>query len=813
MKELNIKKISIFTLLAVLLLFPIEIQAQQSYNIRSAMEEIKEKYNVHFIYDSSLETRLSKTIQQPKLGNKLEHSLEYIFKESGINWERRGKKYIVLTFPEARRIVELEQEPMQDTLSASVITSDKYLQKLRSTSTGIEKIDGSAFNKGFAVLSSPDVIKTIQALPGVASGTELLSGLYVHGGTGYDNLYLLDGIPLYQVNHLAGLFSSFNTDVIDNVDFYKSGFPARFGGRMSSIVDATTKDGDMKDYHGTFSIGLLDGRAQFEGPIIKDKTSFNVAMRRSWIDVFSTPVLAIVNSTMDDNTNLHYSLVDFNAKITHLFSPQNKLTVSAYHGRDRLTFGYDYVGQYEDGKLIPGGEKLTDSDGLGLDWGNTLTSIRWENKISDVLSSDIKAYYSRYASGSDYFSYWWEHEGEGVFNKEGSIEHGGSRIHDIAAKADFKWSPSTKHEVRFGTSYECHIFKGFRSHEEFISLSANENKTLTSEGDTESNGHEMGVYMEDDISVAQWLKARVGLRYVMFAVQGKTYHRLEPRAALNFILHKNVSMKLSYTEMNQYIHNISTSYLDLPTNMWMPSTAKVAPMHSRQIAAGVYSLLPEGFIFDIEGYFKTMEHLREYNGYSMLHPPLEEWENEYPEGQGLSYGAELTLGYNTEKLNISAAYTLSWTKRKFEDIYPDWYLNWNDNRHKLTLSAVWKISDKIDLYSAWNYKSGNHISVDAYENDFNHVISDAFPFKGFGSLVSTPYNLVLPSYHRLDLGANFRKTTKRGNESIWNVSVYNAYCRINPMFADIKTDENGDTYGVATGMIPIIPSFSYTLKF
>ena len=186
MKELNIKKISIFTLLAVLLLFPIEIQAQQSYNIRSAMEEIKEKYNVNFIYDSSLETRLSKTIQQPKPGNKLEHSLEYIFKESGIKWERRGKEYIVLTLPEARRIVELEQEPMQDTLSASVITSDKYLQKLRSTSTGIEKIDGSAFNKGFAVLSSPDVIKTIQALPGVASGTELLSGMYVHGGTGTD---------------------------------------------------------------------------------------------------------------------------------------------------------------------------------------------------------------------------------------------------------------------------------------------------------------------------------------------------------------------------------------------------------------------------------------------------------------------------------------------------------------------------------------------------------------------------------------------------------------------------------------------------
>lgn len=807
-------KTEITTILLILLAaFPLCSYAQERQELKTVLDEVGERYEVHFIYDSDIDKYFRNGVLTPRKGMSLEKAMNHMLKDTGLTWRMDDEAHVVISRPKAPVEIEAEPEGMKDTLDASRITSEKYIRKLRARSTGLEKIDGSSFNRGFAVLSSPDVIKTLQTLPGVSSGTELLSGMYVHGGTGYDNLYLLDGVPMYQVSHLAGLFSSFNTDIIDNVDFYKSGFPARYGGRMSSIVDVSTKDGDMHEYHGVFSIGLLDGRLQFEGPIIKGKTSFNLAMRRSWIDVLSTPVLAIVNSTMDDNTNLHYSFGDFNAKITHLFAPENKLTLSAYHGRDRLTFGFDYVGQYDNGVLIPGSEDLNDSDGLGLDWGNTLASLRWENRISDVLTSDLKAYYSRYASGTDYFSYWWNHEGEGVFHKEGALEDGGSRIHDIAAKADFGWRPSDAHDVRFGASYEYHIYKGFRSHEEYIHISSGNDKTMTSSEETGSEGHEMAVYMEDDISLGKWMKAGLGLRYVMFAVEGKTYHRAEPRAALDFTLHRNVSMKLSYTEMNQYVHTLATSNLDLPTSIMLPSTSKAAPMLSRQVAAGVYTLLPAGFTFDLEGYFKTMDHLREYGGYSMLYPPLEDWEKEFPEGKGLSYGAELTLGYNTDKVNASAAYTLSWTKRKFEDLYPDWFLNWNDNRHKLTLSAVWKITDRIGVYGAWNYKSGNRISVDAYESEFNHLITYEFPFRGFGSLGGTPYNLVLPSYHRLDIGANFRKTTKRGNESIWNVSIYNVYCRMNPMSAYITTDEDGNTYGAATGLIPIIPSFSYTLKF
>lgn len=807
MKNNNLTKALILILLTCL---PICLQAQKKESIKEMMQNIKDRHNVSFIYDSSLETALESKVKPLKNDMNLEQTLEHLLKSTGLIWEMTDPRHIVIRRQQAEKVIEWEPTEMHDTLDPSKVTSGKYLQKLRSSSTGLEKIDGASFNKGFAVLSSPDVIKTLQTLPGVAMGTELLSGMYVHGGTGYDNLYLLDGIPLHQVSHLAGLFSSFNADIIDNVDFYKSGFPARFGGRMSSIVDVSTRDGDMHEYHGTFSIGLLDGRLQYEGPVIKGKSSFNVAMRRSWIDVLSVPVLAIVNSTMEDNTHLHYAFGDFNAKITHLFAPENRLTASVYHGRDRFKFGFDYAGGiYYDGELISGSENLVDGDGLGLEWGNMLASVRWQNRLKDNLTSDIKAYYSGYGNGVEYYSYYWKHDGGSDFHKEGSSEDNNTRIHDVAADADFDWTPSHTHDIRFGASYQYHIYNGLRTHEEYLHQDLN--NMITKEEDFAINSHEASLYIEDNISIKDWFKAGLGLRYAIFSTTGKTYHRIEPRAMLNFIPHKNVSMKVSYTEMNQYIHNLATSNMDLPTNIMIPSTLSIAPMLSRQAAAGIYTLLPGGFTFEVEGYYKTMDHLREYNGYSMLYPPLEKWDESYPEGKGLSYGAEASLGYNTENVNISAAYTLSCTKRKFEEIWPEWYYNWNDNRHKLTISGTYKFSERFDIYAAWNFHSGNRISVKEYKVDY--FISNSYPLFDYTNITGTPYNIVMPSYHRLDLGMNLRKTTKRGNESIWNISIYNAYCRMNPMRAEIKTEKNGDTYGVATGMIPIIPSFSYTLKF
>ncbi len=785
-------------------------QAQQKTTVREMMEEVSGHFDVRFIYDSSLSLD-SPYEGRPLRFRSLEKSLESLFSGTGIEWTIEDNGHIVLNAP--RKPVQIaaaaELKEMSDTLDASRVISDRHTQKVRSARTGLEKLDGKAFNKGFAVLSSPDVIKTLQTLPGVASGTELLSGMYVHGGIGSDNLFLLDGVPLYQVSHLAGLFSSFNTDIIDNVDFYKSGFPARYGSRMSSIVDVSTKDGDMQEYHGLFSIGLLDGRLQFEGPIVKGRTSFNVAMRRSWIDVLSVPALAIVNGTMRDKTRLHYAFGDFNAKVTHLFAPDNKLTAAFYYGKDSFNFGFDYVGQYKDGELIPGGEDLTDSDGIELKWGNILASLRWQNRLTDQLTSDINAYYTQFSTGTEYHSYWWEHQGEERFTLEGAKENGRSGISDIALKAGFRWQPSPVHDVRFGAAYEHHLYKGRRMHEEMVAQEEGKGEVLEKRDSISSVSDEISVYAEDDISFGEKLKANLGLRYVIFATDGKAYHRLEPRVTLSWMFHRKASAKLSYTEMNQYAHNLTTSNVDLPTSIWLPSTKDIEPLHSKQVAAGIYNTLPAGFSLDVEGWFKTMDHIRDYSGHSMLFPPFSMWEEFYPEGRGISYGAELALGYSTEKTDISLAYTLSWTKRRFDNLQADWFLNWNDNRHKLTISAVHKFSERFEIYGSWNFRSGNRISVPSYELD-NYF---DYPFKGYPTLMGAPYNVQIPPYHRLDIGMNFRKTTKRGNESIWNLSLYNVYCRMNPMLAEIRTEKNGTAYGVATGVIPIIPSFSYTLKF
>ena len=267
--------------------------------------------------------------------------------------------------------------------------------------------------------------------------------------------------------------------------------------------------------------------------------------------------------------------------------------------------------------------------------------------------------------------------------------------------------------------------------------------------------------------------------------------------------------------MVQNDHQIASNYLQLPTNFWMPSTDKIAPSRSRQVSAGVYSYLPHNIRFSAEGYYKTMDNLLEFRGKWGFYPPVHLWEETMITGKGRSWGLETELEWADEKTFLAAYYTLSWSQRYFEEFYPEWYSDRNENRHKLTLTATRKLGKKCEVYGSWNYHSGGYITAEAHTlaPDEIGIWPDTF--------YSMPNNLRLPDYHRLDVGFNFRKTTKRGNESVWNLSVYNAYCRVNPLLAYIGSDYNftqdnlyGFEYiGEAFGLVPILPSFSYTLKF
>lgn len=863
-------KLMIFILFACTYL-PLNAQTKTVSTVREQMELVQKLHHVNFVYDSSLNLDI---VYQGRsiIKLNLEASLQELFGTTDIKWELRNK-YVLLKkrskFTISGYVLQKNGEPLinatiRDVESKIGTLSNEYgffsltllegKHTLRITYIGFgEKVESVDLNRNillkvylkedysldevlvvgdlnspinttqtgkvsfnahdlrteYALFSSPDVIKTLQSLPGVASGTEMLSGLYVHGGNNDENLFLLDGTPLYQVSHLGGLFSAFNTDIIKNIDFYKSGFPARYGGRLSSVVDVRTNDGDLKEYHGTFSMGLLDGRIQYEGPIIKNRTSFNIAMRRSWLEAFSAPAFYFRNkSNSDDKITGKYAFHDINAKLTHYFSDISKVYISFYTGNDMLKINNKQIfNDYTEDS----DEELYRTN-FNLQWGNATTAIHWNYRLSPKLFVNITGVYSRSRSSFDY-------KKEEQFLNEGEVmrltsveRYNRSIIDDAGYRLEFDYRPGASQHIRMGSNY---LFHAFHPQSRILNeYSGNEMQvdTLRNSSYHFYRGHEFTLFAEDDIALGREWRLNIGIHYTMFKVTDKTYHDVEPRAAIRYLLNEHTALKLSYTEMSQFMHLLSSTYLNFPTDYWVPSTSNIHPMRSRQFAAGLYMRLPYQVNLSVEGFYKTMNHILEYDGKNQLAPSVENWEADVKRGKGRAYGVELALSRHVLKTSMNFSYTLSWSKRKFDDIYRGWYANKFDNRHKINISVRHQLTQQIEAYAAWNYHSGNKITVPS-----QYIESPALPGingKKPGQWVyEEPNNATLPAYHRLDLGVNFRKVTKRGFERIWNISIYNAYCRMNVLYAKVDDLSAGKFTSKATGVFPIIPSFSYTLKF
>lgn len=719
-----------------------------------------------------------------------------------------------------------------DTLNAAKVSTDRIRIAAR-TQTGLTRLDASKINSGFALFSSPDVIKTIQRLPGVASGTELLSGLYVHGGTGSDNLYLLDGVPLYSTSHLIGLFSSFNSDVVEDVDFYKSGFPARYGGRLSSVVDVNTRDGNMYEWHGALSIGLIDGRFQIDGPIVKGKTSLNFGIRRTWMDAITRPAIALTkNKAMREDGQTydeHYAFWDMNLGITHLISDSDKIKFTFFNGMDRLHGDVvSLYGEYDDKtqKETYFKDRTEEELDMTLAWGSTTAGLTWDHLFSEEMSVKTRAFYALNTALIKYDVSMWswaETKAEDPKNLNWSTYHmqedNSSRVHDIGIRSDFDWIPSDIHHIRFGASFQHHAYHPARK--ALYWQEDPKNKAIGTDVTSESlyRGQEAALYIEDEIAVGERFTVAPGLRYSAFLIDGKLYHSPEPRIAMRYDVGKDVALKLSYTDMSQYVHLVQTVFLDLPTSSWLPCTKEMKPMHSRQVAGGVYTRLPHDLHLEIEGFWKTMDNLYEYSGGFALYPPIEKWESSFSEGKGRSYGAEVDFGWTTDDTQIDLAYTLSWSQRYFPEFYHEWYFDRNDYRNILNITATHKFSKKFDIFGGWTYHTGSRLTL--ADQGINPSRSGWTEENGtehteiyYDEVYTKPYNIRMPAYHRLDVGMNFRNTTKKGNESIWNLSIYNAYCRFNPIYAEIDIDDKtGEYIGKSYGIIPIIPTVSYTLRF
>lgn len=685
---------------------------------------------------------------------------------------------------------------------AEVVVTDDLNSPLLTTQTGKRTFTPGDIGAGCALLSSPDLVKTVQRTSGVSAGVDFASGLYVHGGAADENLFLLDGTPLYQTSHSFGLFSPFNADIIKSADFYKSGFPARYSGRISSITDIHTRDGSMERLRGSVSVGLLDGRLLVEGPLRKDRTSFCLALRRSWADLVIRPLAAMANSGSDDKTTPCYVFYDFNAKLTHRLAGGSTLWLSLYSGSDR--YGINQLSKW--------GGNSNDTDNR-LGWGNATLTMGGHFLLSPTLSVQamLAATYSHSRQRYN------ERDCDDIDPSTRRINYIDTRLNrtqmiDMAARADFAYAPAARHRLRFGAALTRHQFRPQTTRRAFY---FGDPSTGCDTTDIRSRvnivSHEATVYAEDEMQLTPRLSANAGASLTLTAVRGGTYAMLDPRLALKWQLSRRVSAKLSYTHMSQTIHRMSSSFLNMPTDFWVPATGDIRPTLSHQLAAGIYAQPHAALTLSLEAYYKRTSHLLQYRNWMGMHPSATTWDRDVADGTGRAYGIEADAAYSHSATVVRLSYTLSWSRRLFKDIYPGWFDDQFDNRHKIDLTLRHRFSRRLSVYAAWTLRSGNRVTMPTGYAVEPPVASDGGYSSGY--VFGSPNNFSLPPYHRLDIGADFSRTTRRGRERVWNVSLYNAYCHLNTMYVDMRLGDDGRFGAKCRGYIPIVPSVSYTLKF
>lgn len=665
-----------------------------------------------------------------------------------------------------------------------------------------------------ALFGEVDVLKALQMLPGVQSGGEGQNGLYVRGGSPDQNLILLDGVPVYNVSHLGGFFSVFNGDAIKNVTLTKGGFPARYGGRLSSIIEIDMKEGNMKEYHGEGGIGLISSRLTLEGPILKDKMSFMVSGRRTYIDILARPIIKNAlknengqNNTTETDANIRMHFYDLNAKINYKINDKHRLFLSAYNGND--IFGAEIK---ETSKTQKNTYSLIDG---GFDWGNITTALRWNWLITNKIFANTTLTYSRYLVNVKSLN-----ESQNGNNFESFLTKYDSGIKDWGGKIDFDYVPIPQHHIKFGIANTYHQYNPGA----FATKLKQDNYNLdTLVGTQTSFSLESSVYIEDNMQIGA-LKANIGLHFSGFHVKNTFYKSLQPRIGLNYPLSNNIALKASFASMRQYVNLLSNERLGLPTDLWVPSTEKIKPQDSWQTSIGIAKTLKDDYELSIEGYYKDMKNVLSYaEGASFLDVNTD-WQQKVTQGTGKAYGAEFFLQKKEGKTTGWIGYTLSWNWRQFNDInngerYPFRY----DRRHDFKIIVTHQLSKNISFTGAWQYGTGNAISLAT--SSYKDIYGISNPLEPNGILVdydiiSQKNSIRMPAYHRLDVNFEFTKKKKHYTRT-WAVGIFNLYNRANPLYlqpgtkTEQKPDGSYETRKVIQqiSLFPIIPSVAYNFKF
>jgi hypothetical protein len=683
----------------------------------------------------------------------------------------------------------------RSTMAEVVVSSKKRDNNVKTAQMG--KIDLSvAQAKALpSFMGEVDVLKTLQLLPGVRNAGEGNAGFYVRGGGPDQNLILLDDAVVYNTGHLFGFFSIFNSDAIKNVSLIKGGMPAQYGGRLSSVVDISMKEGNINKTEIDAGIGLIASRFSIQGPIKKDKASYMISARRTYIDALVKPFIPKQN----DFYGSGYYFYDLNAKVNYKLSEKDHLYLSGYFGRDK----FDFINK----------ERSFD---VHIPWGNSTATFRWNHVFNRKLFANTTLVYNDYKF---IFS-----AKQNDFNIKLS-----SGIRDVNAKVDLDFYPAPEHKLKFGGQYTFHTF--------FPNVFSGQQDTTIFEPNNavKKYANEFYVYIQDDWEMSRKLKLNYGVRYSIFQQVGKftrytrdvngnkldstqyntgsivqQYGGLEPRATLRFELNETSSLKAAVTRNLQYIHLVTNAGTTLPTDLWVPSTLYVKPQIGWQYAIGYFRNFRNNmFETSLEIYYKTMHNQIEYReGYT---PSLRDPEEEFVFGKGWSYGSELFINKVKGKWTGWIGYTLSWTWRRFPQLndnekYPSKY----DRRHDLSVVSTYELTKKWKLSGVFVYGTGNATSMPERFYFVNGVLTQEY---------SRINAYRMKAYHRMDVAATYtpQPKKKRNYTTSWVFSVYNAYSRFNPYF--IYFDQEGSAAAGTlkvqarqVSLFPILPSVTMNIK-
>lgn len=677
-------------------------------------------------------------------------------------------------------------------------------ERLNNTAISSIKLPVQLLNKLPSFAGEADLARVLQLMPGVQSGKEGTSSLYVRGGSPDQNLVLLDNMPVYFMNHIAGFISIFNPDAINYAELYKGAFPACYGGHLSSVLDVRMKEGDNQDFKGNLTLGTLTSRITLEGPVKKDTSSFMVSFRRSLIDLFLNG-FQLMNQNGDFFAGI--KVWDFNAKYNYRISDKTRYFLSIYSGRDKF-----YINQKDDNP--------TDQFPYNLrakyfnQWGNTVGAFRLNHILNNRLFLNITTGYSGFYYNISENIRKLDAENNNEVGKIAS-EHR-STIDEAILKVDFNWSLASKHHVEYGVNYNRTRFSP--SYLNYSKTDVDEDPySLINVADIVKL-NELAFYVHDNWAINKQLIADVGIRQVNYITNKDKHSVFEPRISLKYQPYNQIHLKAGYSEMSQFIHLLTNNEASLQTDFWVPSQGIVKPESSRQFVSGFdIPMFKENYLLTIETYYKRMKGLIENKTGRSFFDSGGDWTS-YVEtdGIGRTTGIELMFTKQTGKLTGWIGYTLSKNERSFNHIdNGEWFPYKYDRTHNLSVVANYAINKHINISGNWIFMTGNAVTL-PNEKFMLSAIGENEQYDITGELWADIYpsrnNFRMPNYHRLDINVNFTREVWRGIRT-WSIGLYNAYNHFNPYYLYFDTDKSGQRKLYSFTLFPLLPSISYSLKF